>query len=302
MNALLGSTYWMLNRLPSIDFLEHFFHVVVMVLPVFVAAAAVGAVIRVYLGDILSSRIIRSRLLSYPVILFISIVLPFCSAGTSTIVVTLIELGFPVQIAIAFLICTPLVDPLALVLLTRLFGPLIAIEYVALGVIVAVVLAELLGRFWTSRALLARFSREASSPAPRPSPREVLIQVGRFLRQFSIAVTIGVLIGSVIYGFVPTTWLTPLTALSPLYAVPIAVALGAPLYTTTDTMIPVVYALYLKGMNPGVGLAFLMSATTLGIPELIILARAVQRRFVVQYASSMLASFVVVGLVLAVGR
>jgi uncharacterized membrane protein YraQ (UPF0718 family) len=304
MAGLTHSAANLVHSSAMVAFVDKFVGLLTIIIPLFIAAAIVGALMRMYTPRLLTGRWARSWL-AYPVVLGVSGATPFCTVGTSTLVATLIDSGFPLGPTITFLVNSPLTDPLALVLLARLFSLKVAIEYYVLTGAIALVLGITLSRRWTPETLRARLSKGPRCGPDLGEPPSFRLGVRLFfdtVRTFFVGVFIGASIGAAIEGFVPTAWVAALAHLNPFLGVPLAVALGAPIYANSEMLIPVVYAFYTQGMNVGVGLAFLIAATGMGVPEFIVLSRGLRPRFLVQYAGAMFAAFTVIGLVMVVGH
>jgi hypothetical protein len=196
-------------------------------------------------------------------------------------------------VTFAFLVASPMVNEVAIVLLWGLFGPGIALAYMAAGLTVAVTAGLLIGRLgleryvedyvWTIRAGASVVDiRPARDQRMRDAWRSTL-DIVRRVWPFVVA---GIAVGALIHGFVPTDLVVSLGGRDNPLAVPALVALGVPLYSNAAGTIPVVEALLGKGLPLGSALAFMMAITALSIPELVILRRVLKPR--------LLATFVVV--------
>ena len=221
------------------------------------------------------------------------VITPFCSCSAVPLFIGFVEAGVPLGVTFAFLVASPMVNEVAIVLLWGLFGPGIALAYMAAGLTVAVGAGLLIGRLgleryvedyvWTIRAgtgvVEIRPTREERVREAWRSTVDIVRRVWPF-------VVAGIAIGAVIHGYVPTELVVDVGGRDNPLAVPALVALGVPLYSNAAGTIPIVEALLGKGLPLGSALAFMMAITALSIPELVILRRVMKPR--------LLATFVVV--------
>jgi uncharacterized protein len=230
------------------------------------------------------------------------VVTPFCSCSAVPLFIGFVEAGVPLGVTFAFLVASPMVNEVALVLLWGLFGPGIALAYMAAGLAVAVAAGLLIGRLgleryvedyvWTIRA-------GAAVAGVRPTLDERAADAWRstvdILRRVWPYVIAGIAVGALIHGFVPTDLVVSLGGRDNPLAVPVLVGLGVPLYSNAAGTIPVVEALLGKGLPLGSALAFMMAITALSFPELVILRRVMKPRLLAVFV------FVVAAGILAVG-
>jgi hypothetical protein len=228
------------------------------------------------------------------------VITPFCSCSAVPLFIGFVEAGVPLGVTFAFLVASPMVNEVALVLLWGLFGPAIALAYMAAGLAVAIAAGLLIGRLGLERYVedyvwAIRGGAGITDVRPtlderiRDAWRSTLDIVGR-VWPFVIA---GIAVGALIHGFVPTDMVVELGGRDNPVAVPALVALGVPLYSNAAGTIPVIEALLGKGLPLGSALAFMMAVTALSFPELVILRRVMKPRliaaFVVIVASGILA-------------
>ncbi len=225
---------------------------------------------------------------------------PFCSCSAVPVFMGLAEGGVPLRYAFTFLVASPLVNEVAVGLLLAGFGPLPALAYAAAGVAVAV------GAGWAvSRGDAGRFLESASGKpgcgcgkkkAPSSWP-ERFAYAGRYcasaLARTAPFVLLGVGLGAAIHGYVPQDFLASFG--SKWYAVPLATAVGAPLYGNHAAILPAAQALLAKGVPMGVVLSFVMSVTALSLPEFVLLRRVMKPALVARFALAVTAGIVAVG-------
>jgi hypothetical protein len=206
-------------------------------------------------------------------------------------------------VTFAFLIASPMVNEVALVLLWGLFGPGIALTYMGAGLGIAVVAGLVIGRLRLERYIEAYVFEVRRLEGQRV---DVRLRVDDRLRdawRSTVSIVRGVLpyvvagigIGALIHGFVPTDLVVSVGGRENPLAVPALVALGVPLYSNAAGTIPIVEALLGKGLPLGSALAFMMAVTALSIPELVILRRVMKPRLLATFVAVVGAGILAVG-------
>lgn len=233
----------------------------------------------------------------------LGVVTPFCSCSAVPLFIGFVEAGVPLGVTFSFLISSPMVNEVALVLLWGLFGWKIAAIYMAAGILVAVFAGFIIGKLrlekWVEEYVYTIRSMGAAGADVRQSFRERLsyarANTGEILAKVWVYVVIAIGIGGFIHGYVPQDFLVRYAGPQNPFGVPAAVALGVPLYSNAAGVIPIVYALMEKGMSMGTVLAFMMSVTALSLPEMIILRKVLKVRLLAVFASIMAATIIGVG-------
>ena len=215
------------------------------------------------------------------------VVTPFCSCSAVPLFIGFVEAGVPLGVTFAFLVASPMVNEVALVLLWGLFGPGIALAYMAAGLTVAVVAGLAIGRLGLERyvesyvwQVRATTNLTAAAPSIEDRLRDAWRSTIDIVRRVWPFVVAGIGAGALIHGFVPTDLVVSLGGRDNPFAVPALVLLGVPLYSNAAGTIPIVEALLGKGLPLGSALAFMMAVTALSIPELVILRRVMQPRLI----------------------
>jgi len=209
-------------------------------------------------------------------------VTPFCSCSSIPLFIGFTSAGLPLGVTFSFLISSPMVDLGSLVLLMSIFGTKVAVVYVIMGLVIAVVGGTLIEKFRMER-YVEEFIKNASSvdiDSPTLTQKERLIyakdQVVSTFKKVFPYILIGVGIGAVIHNWIPESWVqTVLGSNNPLGVV-LATLIGVPMYADIFGTIPVAEALLGKGALLGTVLAFMMAVTTLSLPSLIMLKKAVK--------------------------
>ncbi len=233
------------------------------------------------------------------------VVTPFCSCSAVPLFIGFVEAGIPMGVTFAFLISSPMVNEVALVLLWGLFGPGIALLYMGAGLSVAIVGGLVLGRLGVERwvepwVLEVRSGGGATSIDLRQSVEQRLhaawASTRDLVRRVLPYIVLGIGIGAFIHGFVPTELVAQVGGRDNPFAVPMVVALAIPLYSNAAGTIPIVEALLGKGLPLGTTLAFMMSIVAISLPEFVILRRVIGPRLIALFVSVVVAGILAVGL------
>jgi uncharacterized membrane protein YraQ (UPF0718 family) len=231
----------------------------------------------------------------------LGIVTPFCSCSAVPLFIGFVESGVPLGVTFSFLISSPMVNEVALIMLWGLFGWKIALIYIGTGLIVAIVAGIIIGKLkmekyvqdyvWEMQVgnaeIVQMTFREKLNYA-----REYTLEL---LKKIWPYVVVGVGLGAFIHGYVPQDFLVRWAGPGNPFAVPIAVALGVPLYSNAAGVIPIVHALMEKGMAIGTVLAFMMAVTALSLPEAIILKNVLKNRLLAVFFGIVAAAIICVG-------
>jgi uncharacterized membrane protein YraQ (UPF0718 family) len=211
------------------------------------------------------------------------VVTPFCSCSAVPLFIGFLQAGIPVGVTLAFLISSPLVNEVALVLLWGLFGWQIAAIYMVAGLSVAIFGGLILGRLplerhlepWVLEARDAVGSAEVATvkPSTEERLREAWASTRDLVRKVWPWVVIGIGVGAFIHGYVPTETIVAIGGADNPWAVPLVTAMAVPLYAGAAGVIPIVEALLDKGLPLGTVLAFMMATVAISLPEFLILRR-----------------------------
>ena len=232
----------------------------------------------------------------------LGIVTPFCSCSACPLFIGFIESGIPLGVSMSFLISSPTVNEVALVMLWGLFGWKVGLLYMSTGVLIAIVGGWIIGRLHLEDqieeyVLKMKFdtSCEIAAPTWKERRREALEYTKDILKRVGPYVVIGIAIGAVVHGYVPTEFVVKVAGRGNPFAVPIAVLIGLPLYSNAAGTIPIVQALIQKGLPLGTALALMMSIVAISIPEMIILRRVVKWKLLYIFAGIVAAAIIVIG-------
>lgn len=216
-------------------------------------------------------------------------VTPFCSCSSIPLFMGFTSAGLPVGVTFSFLISSPMVDLGSLVLLMGIFGSKIAIVYVILGLVIAVVGGSIIEKLGMD-AYVEDFVKNAHMPV---IDNEKLTykdrvdfakeQVTDTFKKVFPYIIVGVGIGAVIHNWIPESWVTAILGSRNPFGVILATLIGIPMYADIFGSIPVAEALLDKGAQLGTVLSFMMAVTTLSLPSLIMLKKAIKPRLLVTF-------------------
>lgn len=228
-------------------------------------------------------------------------VTPFCSCSSIPLFIGFTSAGLPLGVTFSFLISSPMVDFGSLVLLISIFGAKVALAYVVLGLIIAVVGGSLIEKMHMER-YVEDFIKNASqvdisSPSLTLKDRVDFskTQVNDTFKKVFPYILVGVGIGALIHNWIPQTWVENILGSKNPLGVVLATFIGAPMYADIFGAIPIAEALLSKGAQLGTVLAFMMAVTTLSLPSLIMLKKAVKPKLLFLFIGICTFGIIVVG-------
>ncbi len=231
----------------------------------------------------------------------LGIVTPFCSCSAVPLFIGFVESGVPLGVTFSFLISSPMVNEVALIMLWGLFGWRIAMIYIGTGLLVAIVAGIVIGRLKMERYVQDYVweMQVGNGEITAMNFRQKLAYAREYtlglLQKIWPYVVIGVGVGAFIHGYVPQDFLARWAGRDNPFAVPLAVALGVPLYSNAAGVIPIVHALMEKGMAIGTVLAFMMAVTALSLPEAVILSNVLKKPLLATFFGIVATAIVIVG-------
>lgn len=231
-------------------------------------------------------------------------VTPFCSCSSVPLFIGFVEAGIPLGVTFSFLIASPMINEVAVVLLIGILGWKIAALYVLSGLVVAYVGGALMERFKPERWVENYVWKIQMGQVQLPEPDHSLVGRHRFafgevkeiVGRIWKWVFLGIGVGALFHGYVPETWVVEnLGGQNNWLAVPAAVLLGIPLYSNATGVIPVAEAMLGKGVALGTTLALMMSIAALSLPEMMILRKVIRWPALALYAVILAVAFILVG-------
>jgi hypothetical protein len=242
---------------------------------------------REYLGNFLAASL--------------GIVTPFCSCSAVPMFIGFVESGLPLGVTFSFLISSPTVNEVAMVMLWGLFGWKIALIYVATGVTLAFIGGIIIGKLRLEHLVedYVYQMKMGESEITAPTWNERLAYARDYtkdiLRRIWLFVLIGIGLGAWIHGYVPMDFVLKYAGPGNPFAVIVAVLIGIPLYSNAAGTIPIIQALVEKGLPMGTALAFMMSIVAISTPEMIILRKVIKPKLIGIFAGIVTLAIIIVG-------
>lgn len=230
-------------------------------------------------------------------------VTPFCSCSSIPIFIGFTSAGLPLGVTFSFLISSPMVDLGSLVLLMSIFGWKIAVVYVLVGLVIAIVGGTIIEKLHMEDQV-AEFVKKAQNveiQATQLTFKErnqyAKEQVIETIKKVAVYIVVGVGIGAFIHNFIQEHIIESVLGGNKLYSVPLATIVGVPMYADIFGTIPVAESLLIKGAGLGTVLAFMMAVTTLSLPSIIMLSKVVKRKLMIVFISIVTIGIIFVGYV-----
>jgi len=232
---------------------------------------------------------------------FIGILTPFCSCSAVPLFIGFIEAGVPLGVTFSFLIASPMINEIALVMLLGLFGWKVALLYAVTGVTIAIIAGYAIGKLHLEHLVedYVYQIKSGETELYEPTFRERCKAAGNFtlelLKKIAPYVIVAIAIGGLIHGYVPDEFLVKYAGRDNPLAVPLVVGLGVPLYNSSSGMVPIIYALIEKGLPLGTALAFMMAVSAISFPEMIILRRVLKLKLIGIFAGILSVAIIITG-------
>jgi uncharacterized protein len=228
---------------------------------------------------------------------------PFCSCSSVPLFIGFVEAGIPLGVTFSFLIASPMINEVAVVILAGILGWKLTLLYVAAGLIVAwfggIAMQWLNPERWVEPYVWKIQMGEVALPDQpqgfRARHNYAQGQVREIVGRIWKWVIVGVGLGALFHGFVPEAWVTEHLAGGDLLNVPAAVLLGIPLYSNATAVIPIAEAMLAKGVAIGTTLALMMSVAALSLPEMLILRKVIRWQALAGFATILAVAFSLVG-------
>jgi len=243
-------------------------------------------------------------------------VTPFCSCSTIPILASMVKAGIPIGIMTTFLYASPYPVEIAIPILAPLFGLPTAAAFMIAGGAIALTMGVVVERLGWQRQIKTAVVETTAGELV-----EVNVDLGGdgglfvvaiddsfkgkaarawaytldFARKLLPIIIISSAIGALIYGFIPEEWILRYAGGTSFWVVPIAALIGVPLYVNAAAVVPIIYSLSLKGMSEGAVIAFLITATTISPPEIIMLSALFKQKYVWAFALAMIVGAIITG-------
>lgn len=228
-------------------------------------------------------------------------VTPFCSCSSIPLFIGFTSAGLPLGVTFSFLISSPMVDLGSLVLLMSIFGWKVAVVYVIVGLIIAVLGGTLIEKLHLEHQIEDYIKNGRAIDLPQEQLRAkdrvkyAAQQVWSTAKKVAPYVLIGVLIGAVIHNWIPQDFVVSVLGNENPFGVVLATVCGVPMYADIFGTIPVAEALFFKGVGVGTILSFMMSVTALSLPSMIMLSKAVKPKLLFWFIVIVVLGIVAIG-------
>lgn len=233
---------------------------------------------------------------------FFGVLTPFCSCSAIPMFIGMMEAGIPLGITFSFLIASPLVNEIILVMLFGLFGFKVALIYLLAGLCIAIFSGFLVDKMRLEKYLppwLLTFRNinrtQPSAFTPDERIKYAFASVKVTFKRIWLYIVGGILVSAAIHGYVPDNLLQNFMAGNAWYALPLTVLTGIPLYACSASIAPVAFSLVDKGMPLGTALAFIMAVAGLSLPEFVMLKKVLSLRLILSFAAIVFTGILLVG-------
>ncbi|MGV6858225.1 MAG: permease [bacterium] len=245
----------------------------------------------------------KPKWLARTLAILLGAVTPFCSCSSVPLFIGFVEAGIPLGVTFSFLIASPMINEVAVVILAGILGWKLAALYVLAGLVVAFFGGKIMEVFkpekWVAdyvwKIQMGTFQAPEEDKSIKGRHRYALAEVKEIVGRIWRWVLIGVAVGALFHGFVPESWVSANLGGDAWYTVPLAVVMGVPLYSNATGVIPIAEAMLGKGVALGTVLALMMSIAALSLPEMLILRKVLHWKALAIYASVLAVAFTFVG-------
>jgi uncharacterized membrane protein YraQ (UPF0718 family) len=281
-----------------------FMNVVLKIFLLLVLVIFLAGIIRSYFSPEKTRRKLEGKSLFAGNILasLLGIATPFCSCSAIPLFIGFVEAGIPVGVTFSFLIASPLINEVAVVMLFSLFGWQIGVLYILCGLVIAILSGWIISRFklekWVQEWVYSIKSGTGSplnqlSFADRIAAGEGAVR--QILTKIWPYVLVGIALGAWIHGYIPEDYLASLMKRSGWVSVPLSVLIGIPLYSCSAGAAPIAAVLLEKGVPLGTALAFMMAVIGVSLPELIILKKVLKLPLILTFVGILTGGIILVG-------
>lgn len=233
----------------------------------------------------------------------LGVVTPFCTCSAIPLFIGFMQAGVPLGVTFSFLIASPMINEVAIVLLFGLFGWKVTAIYISTGLFLAIFSGFIIGKLklerlveqWVYDMQVAQ-SEEIEEKISFPDRINLgLTAVKEIVGKVWIYIIIGIGVGAGVHGYVPENYLAHLMGQSSWYSLPLSILIGVPLYSNAAGIIPIVSVLLEKGVPLGTALAFMMAVIGLSLPEMIILRKVLKVKFILIFVGIVAFGIISVG-------
>lgn len=230
---------------------------------------------------------------------------PFCSCSSIPLFIGFLKGGIPLSVTLSFLITSPLVNEVAIILFLGIFGVKITVIYALSGILMGTFLGFFLDKFklerhledWVKDQLKQKIAQAAFKDKRSFKERipEIKTDALDTLKKIIPYVLFGVAIGGLIHGFIPTGYFEKYMGKDNIFAVPISTLIAIPMYSNASGIIPIIQSLVTKGIPIGTAMAFMMAVVGLSLPEALLLKKVMKLKLIAIYFISVTISIIILG-------
>ncbi|PCJ18615.1 MAG: hypothetical protein COB02_10780 [Candidatus Cloacimonadota bacterium] len=226
---------------------------------------------------------------------------PFCSCSSVPLFLGFLEAGVPLGVTFSFLITSPIINEYLVIIMFSLFGWKITLSYVLCGLLIGSLSGFIIGKLHLEQYLEQDFvGKKCNGKVDQFNGFKSRFDFGLkeaidIVRKIWIWVLVGVAIGSLIHNYVPQETIQSIINKTGVFSVPIATALGVPMYGGCATIVPIAVTLFQKGVPLGTALAFMMAIAALSLPEAIMLRRAMKPKLILIFFGITTVAIIIIG-------
>ena len=245
--------------------------------------------------------------LDYFLASFFGTITPFCSCSSVPLFIGFVKGGIPLGVTLAFLISSPLVDAVSVAMFLGMFGWKVTIVYVVSGIVLSMIAGYILGKLklehlltdWVKKILENKQVADDSYIEENQTFVQRLPGIGKealvIVKGVSIYILIGIAIGGLMHGFIPTGFFEDYISKENPFAVPIATLVGIPMYSNAAGVLPIMQVLVQKGIPIGTAIAFMMAVVGLSIPEGLLLKKVMTTKMLLIFFGVVAACIIISG-------
>lgn len=232
---------------------------------------------------------------------------PFCSCSSIPLFIGFMEAKIPFGVSMSFLITSPMINEIAMLVLAGVLGIKITMIYIVTGITVGILSGFLMEKLGFEKYLqdylkvlgankgYCSCSCSGQILTIKSRIKDAFIYAKNLMQKIGLYVILGVGIGAFLHGYVPQEFIMKYMSDNNFFTVPLAVMAGIPLYADATTIIPIVQVLIQKGAATGTVLVFMMAVVGLSLPEMIILSRVMKKELIIRYVIFMFVTFTIIG-------
>lgn len=245
--------------------------------------------------------------LDYFLASFFGTITPFCSCSSVPLFIGFVKGGIPLGVTLAFLISSPLVDAVSVAMFLGMFGWKVTIVYVVSGIVLSMIAGYILGKLklehlltdWVKKILENKQVADENYEEEKQTFLQRLPGIGKealgIVKGVSLYILIGIAIGGLMHGFIPTGFFEAYISKDNPFAVPIATLVGVPMYSNAAGVLPIMQVLVQKGIPIGTAIAFMMAVVGLSIPEGLLLKKVMTTKMLLIFFGVVAACIIISG-------